>query len=64
MSRSYALRWNAGLGRAAAQLHRSAEGLGFHAARGNQGQLLRQADQAMHQAKLTGKNRYHLFDAD
>lgn len=27
-------------------------------------QLLRQADQAMYQAKLTGKNRYHLFDAD
>ena len=27
-------------------------------------QLLRQADQAMYQAKLSGKNRYHLFDAD
>lgn len=26
-------------------------------------QLLRQADQAMYQAKLTGKNRYHAFDA-
>ncbi|TDQ40621.1 EAL domain-containing protein [Tepidicella xavieri] len=26
-------------------------------------QLLRQADQAMYQAKLLGKNRYHLFDA-
>uniref|UniRef100_E6QR57 Diguanylate cyclase/phosphodiesterase with PAS/PAC and GAF sensor(S) n=1 Tax=mine drainage metagenome TaxID=410659 RepID=E6QR57_9ZZZZ len=26
-------------------------------------QLLRQADQAMYQAKLTGKNRYHVFDA-
>jgi predicted signal transduction protein with EAL and GGDEF domain len=26
--------------------------------------LLRQADQAMYQAKLAGKNRYHLFDAD
>jgi len=26
-------------------------------------QLLRQADQAMYQAKLTGKNRYHTFDA-
>lgn len=26
-------------------------------------QLLRQADQAMYQAKLTGKNRYHIFDA-
>ncbi len=25
-------------------------------------QLLRQADQAMYQAKLTGKNRYHIFD--
>ncbi|WP_347986410.1 EAL domain-containing protein [Methylomonas sp. AM2-LC] len=25
--------------------------------------LLRQADQAMYQAKLTGKNRYHLFDS-
>lgn len=25
-------------------------------------QLMRQADQAMYQAKLTGKNRYHLFD--
>ncbi|MCU7940577.1 MAG: EAL domain-containing protein [gamma proteobacterium symbiont of Bathyaustriella thionipta] len=25
--------------------------------------LLRQADQAMYQAKLKGKNRYHLFDA-
>jgi diguanylate cyclase (GGDEF)-like protein len=24
--------------------------------------LIRQADQAMYQAKLTGKNRYHLFD--
>lgn len=27
-------------------------------------QLLRQADQAMYQAKLAGKNRYHVFDAD
>ena len=27
-------------------------------------QLLRQADQAMYQAKLSGKNRYHLFDAE
>ncbi|MCA1768418.1 MAG: EAL domain-containing protein [Halomonas sp.] len=27
-------------------------------------QLLRQADQAMYQAKLAGKGRYHLFDAD
>ena len=27
-------------------------------------QLLRQADQAMYQAKLAGKNRYHIFDAD
>ena len=27
-------------------------------------QLLRQADQAMYQAKLSGKNRYHVFDAD
>lgn len=27
-------------------------------------QLLRQADQAMYQAKLAGKNRYHLFDAE
>ena len=27
-------------------------------------QLLRQADQAMCQAKLAGKNRYHVFDAD
>ena len=26
--------------------------------------LLRQADQAMYQAKLGGKNRYHVFDAD
>jgi len=26
-------------------------------------QLLRQADQAMYQAKLSGKNRYHTFDA-
>jgi diguanylate cyclase (GGDEF)-like protein/PAS domain S-box-containing protein len=26
--------------------------------------LLRQADQAMYQAKQTGKNRYHFFDAD
>ena len=26
-------------------------------------QLLRQADQAMYQAKLAGKNRYHMFDA-
>ena len=26
-------------------------------------QLLRQADQAMYQAKLSGKNRYHFFDA-
>ena len=25
-------------------------------------QLLRQADQAMYQAKLAGKNRYHVFD--
>ncbi|MCK2087146.1 EAL domain-containing protein [Thauera aromatica] len=27
-------------------------------------QLLRQADQAMYQAKLAGKNRYHAFDVD
>jgi len=27
-------------------------------------QLLRQADQAMYNAKLAGKNRYHLFDAE
>ena len=27
-------------------------------------QLLRQADQAMYQAKQAGKNRYHLFDPD
>ena len=27
-------------------------------------QLLRQADQAMYQAKQAGKHRYHLFDAD
>lgn len=27
-------------------------------------QLLRQADQAMYQAKILGKNRYHFFDAD
>ena len=27
-------------------------------------QLLRQADQAMYQAKLAGKNRYHVFDSD
>ncbi|MHA2938163.1 EAL domain-containing protein [Vibrio sp. RC27] len=27
-------------------------------------QLLRQADQAMYQAKVSGKNRYHIFDAD
>ncbi len=27
-------------------------------------QLLRQADQAMYQAKLTGKNRYHIFDTE
>ena len=27
-------------------------------------QLLRQADQAMYQAKLAGKNRHHLFDAE
>ena len=26
--------------------------------------LLRQADQAMYQAKLSGKNRHHVFDAD
>ncbi len=26
-------------------------------------QLIRQADQAMYQAKLLGKNRYHIFDA-
>lgn len=26
-------------------------------------QLLRQADQAMYQAKVSGKNRYHVFDA-
>jgi len=25
-------------------------------------QLLRQADQAMYQAKLAGKNRFHIFD--
>jgi diguanylate cyclase (GGDEF)-like protein len=27
-------------------------------------QLLRQADQAMYQAKLTGKNRYHVFNVE
>jgi diguanylate cyclase (GGDEF)-like protein len=27
-------------------------------------QLLRQADQAMYQAKLAGKNRFHVFDAE
>ncbi len=27
-------------------------------------QLLRQADQAMYQAKILGKNRYHFFDTD
>lgn len=27
-------------------------------------QLMRQADQAMYQAKLSGKNRYHVFDAE
>jgi len=27
-------------------------------------QLLRQADQSMYQAKLAGKNRFHVFDAD
>jgi diguanylate cyclase (GGDEF)-like protein/PAS domain S-box-containing protein len=27
-------------------------------------QLLRQADQAMYQAKLAGKNRYHVYDAE
>ena len=27
-------------------------------------QLLRQADQAMYQAKMSGKNRYHIFDAE
>ncbi len=27
-------------------------------------QMLRQADQAMYQAKLAGKNRYHLFDTE
>ncbi|WKJ91013.1 PAS domain S-box protein [Methylomonas montana] len=27
-------------------------------------QLLRQADQSMYQAKLAGKNRYHVFDAE
>ncbi|MCK9606312.1 MAG: diguanylate cyclase [Methylomonas sp.] len=27
-------------------------------------QLLRQADQAMYQAKMKGKNQYHLFDAE
>ncbi len=27
-------------------------------------QLLRQADQAMYKAKLTGKNRYHFFEAE
>ena len=27
-------------------------------------QLIRQADQAMYQSKLTGKNRFHVFDAE
>ncbi|MEW8074328.1 MAG: EAL domain-containing protein, partial [Candidatus Sedimenticola endophacoides] len=30
----------------------------------NADQLLRQADQTMYQAKLLGKNRYHLFDTE
>ncbi len=31
---------------------------------GDADQLMRQADQAMYQAKLAGKNRYHVFDAE
>ena len=27
-------------------------------------QLMRQADQAMYQAKLAGQGRYHIFDAE
>jgi diguanylate cyclase (GGDEF)-like protein/PAS domain S-box-containing protein len=34
------------------------------AAEVNADQLMRQADQAMYQAKLAGKNRYHVFDAE
>jgi len=30
----------------------------------NADQLMRQADQAMYQSKLLGKNRYHIFDQD
>jgi diguanylate cyclase (GGDEF)-like protein/PAS domain S-box-containing protein len=50
-----------------ATLHISASvGVTFYPQAGDVGaeQLLRQADQAMYQAKLSGKNRYHLFDAE
>jgi len=41
-------------------------GVTFYPQEGEVGaeQLLRQADQAMYQAKLAGKNRYHIFDAE
>ena len=48
-------------------LHISASlGVTFYPQEGDVGaeQLLRQADQAMYQAKLAGKNRYHVFDAE
>jgi diguanylate cyclase (GGDEF)-like protein/PAS domain S-box-containing protein len=35
-----------------------------HTEDGDADQLIRQADQAMYQAKLAGKNRYHFFDAE
>ena len=40
-------------------------GLSFFAPRDDTtaDQLMRQADQAMYQAKISGKNRYHVFDA-
>jgi len=50
----HALRVSASLG---VTYYPQAEGVGAD-------QLLRQADQAMYQAKLAGKNRYHIFDIE
>ncbi len=52
-----------GFGQAASQVSASIGITFYHPSSGQEpDQLLRYADQAMYQAKLMGKNRYHVFD--